>query len=618
MMNEIVEPIVRGLPQPGPVAKRLAMPLALSAVAIGAVLPALLDAHASADKIALPIFLAGAAASFGVALYDFARGRQLRFARALLAGAALWSLSALATSPEPALYAVGRVSQWLVELAVMYLLLSYPSGRLTKPAHWALFWSGALLVMLLYLPTALIAQHYPMPSPWAMCSVGCPHNPFALGNSTPALVNDLIVPVRELLTVLVLIGVAAAAIQRWRNSGALLGRMCATIALISVVQPVALAAYFRLRAVDPTAGGLDVLSWIYVLSLPGVALAAGAGRLYRRMFAAKALDRIAEGLSTSATPARVERVVADALEDPSLQVLHSFPGDAGRWIDASGALHPTPLGEPERSVTEVENGTWRLAIVHDRELEEDPTLVHTAGSYALAALENDRLSDELRSSFEQLDDARRRSITAERRERRKIEREIHDGAQQRLVALRIKLTLTAEQLGAPDGSGGKALRALQDDIDATIEEVRSFARGIYPSLLAETGLASALKALARGTSIPTTVTDERLGRYSRDVEMTVYFSCSEALQNAAKHAHDAKCVTLRAWDDGNLNFEVSDDGHGFDLANTPSGTGLSGLKDRLAAVGGNIRIQSAPGHGTTVTGSIPPSRGALPPLSTSL
>lgn len=616
-MNEIAEPIVRAVPQPGPVAKRLAMPLTLSVVAIGAVIPALLDARASTDRIALPIFLAGAAASFGVALYDFARGRQLRFARALLAGAVLWSLSALATSPEPALYAIGRVSQWLVELAVMYLLLSYPSGRLTKPAHRALFWSGALLVMLFYLPTVLIAQHYPTPSPWAMCTAGCPHNAFALGNSTPALVNNLVVPGRELLTVLVLIGVAAAAIQRWRNSGALLGRMCATIALISVVQPVVLAAYFRLRVVAPTAGGLDVLSWIYVLSLPEVALAAGAGRLYRRLFAAKALDRIAVGLRTSATPAHVERVVADALEDPSLQILHSFPGDAGAWVDGSGALHPTPVGGPERSVTEVENGTWRLAIAHDTELAEDPTLVQTAGSYALAALENDRLSDELRSSFEQLDDARRRSITAERRERRKIERDIHDGAQQRLVALRIKLALAAEQLGA-DETRAEALRAVQDDIDATIDEVRSFARGIYPSLLADTGLASALKELARGTGIPTTVTAERLGRYSRDVEMTVYFSCSEALQNAAKHAHDATCASLRAWDDGNLNFEVSDDGHGFDLANTPSGAGFSSLKDRLASVGGSIRIQSAPGHGTTVTGSIPRSREVRSPLSTSL
>ncbi len=606
-MTEIAETAAPALTRPSSIAKTLAVPLTLSLVTIGAVVSALGVASYATRSAVIPVFLVGAGLLLGVGLHDLARGRDARYARVLIAAAILWSVSALAASPQSTAYSLGRVAQWFVELAIVYLLLSYPSGRLTQTVPRVIFGFGLLLVGLLYLPTALVAQKYPTPSPWSDCTVGCAHNAFALGSSTPSLVPNLVDPVREVLTVALLVAVSAATIQRARNSGALLGRMCAPLAFIAVAQVVTLAMYFRARAVAPDSASLEVLSWVYVLSLPAVALAVVTGRLYRRLFAVKALARIARELRITTTPAHVTHVMAEALEDPSLQILHSFPGDAGGWVDESGSPLPMPHAGPGRAVTGVENGNWRLAIVHDPELGEDPALVQTAGSYALAALENDRLSGDLRSSLEQLAEARVLGINAERRGRRKIERDIHDGAQQRLVALRIKLALTADEIGRQDGAGGDALRALGDEIDATIEEVRSFARGIYPPMLAETGLAGALKTLAIGTGLPTTVRSERLGRYSREIETTIYFSCSEALQNAAKHAHGATCVTVRIWNDGKLNFEVHDDGRGFDPTSTPFGTGLRSLNDRLAAVGGTIRIESTPGHGTTVGGAIPTS-----------
>jgi signal transduction histidine kinase len=583
--------------------------LIVSLAAIAVVVPVLLSAPPGTRSVAIPIFVAGAAVTFGVGLYDLARGRDLRFARILIFGGVLWSLSALTASAQPTPHSVGRVSQWLVELAVIYVLLSYPSGRLTTRLARRLFAFAALLVALLYLPTALIAQQYPNPAPWSRCTVGCAHNVFALSNSTPAVVSDVIAPLRELLTVALIAVVAAVAVQRSRHSGALVGRMCVPIAAIAVVQVVILAVYFSARAASPMSVQLHVLSWVYVMSLPTVALAAAAGWPYRRLVAAKALGRIARGLRRDPTPAQVGLVVAGALNDPSLQIFHSFPEDAGVWVDESGTPVPLPDSGSAHAVTEVTNGRWRLAIVHDPALAEDPALVETAGSYALAALENDQLSGALHSSLEELAEARAFGVTAERREREKIERDIHDGAQQRLVALRLKIALAADQIGGLDTAGADALHALEADIDAAIEEVRSFARGVYPAMLAEMGLASALRTLGRGTTLPTVVVADGLGRYSHEIETTVYFSCSEALQNAAKHARGATSATVRVWDDGDLRFEVRDDGCGFDAASTPRGSGLSNLGDRLVSIDGTITLRSAPGRGTSVQGVIPTAAG---------
>ena len=144
-----------------------------------------------------------------------------------------------------------------------------------------------------------------------------------------------------------------------------------------------------------------------------------------------------------------------------------------------------------------------------------------------------------------------------------------------------------------------------DEIDATIDEVRSFARGVYPTLLARSGLAEALRTAGRSSALPTTVDADGLGRYPPELETTVYFVCTEALQNAAKHAHGATGAAIVLSADRELRFEVRDDGAGFDVQSTPIGTGLSNLRERLAAVGGTMTIHSSPGRGTRITGSIP-------------
>jgi signal transduction histidine kinase len=170
----------------------------------------------------------------------------------------------------------------------------------------------------------------------------------------------------------------------------------------------------------------------------------------------------------------------------------------------------------------------------------------------------------------------------------------------------VRLELAAAQLGDDDPARAEVIRKLGDEIDATIEEVRSFARGVYPSLLAHTGLGEALRSAGRSSALPTTVHADGLGRYPRELETTAYFFCSEALQNAAKHGRGATGVTISlsaARDE--LHFEVRDDGAGFDVQATPVGTGLSNLRERLASVGGTMTIRSTPGRGTSIEGSIP-------------
>lgn len=218
------------------------------------------------------------------------------------------------------------------------------------------------------------------------------------------------------------------------------------------------------------------------------------------------------------------------------------------------------------------------------------------------------LQANLRSSATELRALRARMLVAVDEERERIERDLHDGLQQRLIVLQIKLERTAERVEGRDEASADAIRALQTEIDETIQEVRWLARGVNPTTLGRTGLGPALTALALGTVPPTTVRVGRLGRYSPQVERAVYFSCSEALQNAVKHARGATGVTISAWEGKGLRFVVRDDGNGFDPASTPGGAGLENLEARLAAVGGELSIRSAPGRGTVVHGSIPTRR----------
>jgi signal transduction histidine kinase len=196
-------------------------------------------------------------------------------------------------------------------------------------------------------------------------------------------------------------------------------------------------------------------------------------------------------------------------------------------------------------------------------------------------------------------------VTAQDEERRKLERNIHDGAQQQLVALAVKLRLAQGLIDKDLGETAAMLTDLQAETTDTLENLRDLARGIYPPLLADKGLGAALEAQARKATVPTTLQTDGIDRYPQEIEAAVYFSCLEALQNVAKYAGASSASVRLGQRDGALVFEVADDGAGFDPNATGYGTGLQGIADRLAVLDGRIEVRSALGVGTAVIGTIP-------------
>jgi len=231
-------------------------------------------------------------------------------------------------------------------------------------------------------------------------------------------------------------------------------------------------------------------------------------------------------------------------------------------------------------------------------------LVDDLAAQAGLVLRNVRLTEELRTNLEELRASRQRLVTAQDGERRRIERNIHDGAQQQLVALAVQARIVE---GVTDSDPDKArdlLRHLQDGLQEALDDLRDLARGIYPPLLADQGLGAAVEAQARRSTVPVTVEASHVGRYSQEIEAAVYFCTLEALNNVAKYAA-ASAVTVGLADEGGkLQFRIVDDGRGFDTSVTEYGTGLQGMADRLDAVGGTLDVRSEPGRGTTVIGRV--------------
>jgi signal transduction histidine kinase len=249
------------------------------------------------------------------------------------------------------------------------------------------------------------------------------------------------------------------------------------------------------------------------------------------------------------------------------------------------------------------------ALVHDAALLEQRSFVEAVGAYALVWDENERLAARVDSSTTELRASRARILAAADQERRRIERDLHDGGQQRLVALRIRLQLAEEMMASgPDGAP-ELLGRLADDVDGILEELRHLAAGVFPARLVAHGLPDAVRAAAMESPLPVQVTIDGATRYPPETETAAYFCCVEALQNVAKHAAGATSAHVLLVLDGDLVFEVSDDGPGFDPYEVDA-HGLMNMRDRLAALGGRLEIESAPGSGTRVRGVLP---AAAPP-----
>ena len=292
--------------------------------------------------------------------------------------------------------------------------------------------------------------------------------------------------------------------------------------------------------------------------------------------------------------------------------------DVAAWPADVAGLDPIPLPngtvphiDGMDGVYPVEQAGELLGALAVRKPSSDPLspadekLIADLASQAGLVLRNVRLSEDLKARLDDLKAAQKRLVSAQDAERRRLERNIHDGAQQQLVALAVKLKL-ADGLIERDAAKARELVAqLQGETHAALEDLRDLARGIYPPLLADKGLVAALEAQARKSGLPVEVRAAEIGRYPQDIEAAVYFSCLEAMQNIAKYASASSVVVELAEHEGRFRFSVTDDGRGFDPAATGYGTGLQGIADRLGALEGYVSVTSSPGHGTTIEGALP-------------
>jgi len=335
-------------------------------------------------------------------------------------------------------------------------------------------------------------------------------------------------------------------------------------------------------------------------------------------------DRVGGTYAADDVLPRMARIVAEGIGaaradvwlrvGDSLRVSASWPSEAEQpehVLFAGGEVPPLPFADESFPVEQRGEllGALSAAMPANDPLDDAKRkLVVDLAAQAGLVLRNVRLTEDLRGRLDDLKAAQKRLVAAQDEERRRLERNIHDGAQQQLVALAVKLRLAQSLVSKDPDRAASMLSDLQSDTGETLEDLRDLARGIYPPLLADKGLPAALEAQARKSATAVDVSPDGVGRYPQEVEAAIYFSVLEALQNVAKYAEASHAEVRLVATDGRVRFEVTDDGRGFDPARVGYGTGLQGIADRLGALEGSLEIRSGPGSGTTVAGEIPVSR----------
>ncbi len=537
---------------------------------------------------------------FAVGMISWAHGRDARFGRLLVIAGAGWALVSLATSDVAALYSVGRASAWVFEAFLIYLFLAYPRGVLETRAERAVVAVAAGALAVLYLPTLPLVEYFLTPSPYSICGTDCPANALALTGSEPGWVDGFARPLGEFLYGAAYLATAALLVVRLDRASPPLRRTLVPVTATAAISALTASLYLAARNAGVGEGTLDALGHLHNLMLPVTALGFLAGLILWRLHGARALERLAHSAESRESPARLQALLGEALDDPSLEILYRFDG-GWRRSDRSVAPDPTSAGQHgERCVVELPTA----AIVCDPALENQRAMVEAAAAWVTVSTERERLNRLVSDSLRDVEESRHRLATAAAAERRRIERDLHDGAQQRLVTLRVQLGLIEEDLEQDPAGGAERLHQLGASVEAVIDDVRSLARGIYPPLLADAGVVEALRAVAAREAMTVHIDADEPRRQPLEVESAVYFCCLEALQNAGKHSGASSASIRIEFSDEELRFSVRDEGHGFDASKGARGAGLTNMHDRLAAVGGRLEIESS-SAGTCVRGTVP-------------
>jgi signal transduction histidine kinase len=538
----------------------------------------------------------------GVGLYWHRRRPASRFGPLLIAVGLLQIPYVLESASNPTLFTIGYYWESVVFLATLALILTFPSGRMP------LFPEGLIFLFALLGPQAISTAATTLSSTAvpggtiSACRPACPTNLLVIKEDPHLLLRLL--PYARWTTIA--LASATAVLLVWRAVSGSPSRRRAfaigtPIALIFLVAQV-LNQLARMYG-NPNGDFVNSARWLIVGARSLIWYGFLFALIAAELFAARVLrTMIGESLRRPSVD-QLEELLRRPLGDPGLRLAFWRPRD-DEWIDARGdAIVPPPPGS-RRMLTEVDrDGRRAAAIVHDAQLADDPELLQSAGATALLALENAELQSAWTDSLRELSDSRARLASAAVEERRHLERDLHDGALQRLLAVRMRLRLAADRADDPVVQG--QLHELEDQLGDTLAELRDLAHGIYPSVLAESGLGPALEEVVGLAGRKVTLVAEHLTRYPTQVESAVYYCCREALQNALKHSGVTAAITIHLLDDGNdLVFEVRDNGVGF-AGSGKDGAGIHNMRDRIEALEGTVEVTSNPGHGTAVTGRVP-------------
>ena len=529
----------------------------------------------------------------GAGTYMWWRRPESRLGLLIVGVAIIYAGTSLMASDDAVTYTIGRVVLAAFVVFFAYVYLCFPGDRLIA-ARDRLF-IGAFALVTIALWPLVLAFSAELPSGAALneCGSRCPANAFQIVG-IPEAAEDLLNGTVAVVTGLGLIGIAVVLVLKARSPGRLRRR-----AVEPVLYPfgVVVAAYVVNMVASPSGRTLEITQ---VVAAAGTLLTPAAmlvGQARARSYAAAALGRlVVRGRAERVTPAQMQDWLRDALGDPTLQVA-VWDRFRFRFVDIDGEPADVLNAPPGRATATVtQNGRPAAVLTYSASLQESADVADGLAETAVMLLENTRLVDELR-------DSRARIVASGDQERHRLERDLHDGAQQRLFLLQIKLARLREAVG--DRAVAARIDEIEEDARAALEELRVLAHGIYPTVLVERGVPEALRAFAIDAPLPVEVTDHWIGRCSPTIEAALYFCALEAIQNAAKHAGTSARVAIDLDRDGDrVDLSVADDGVGFQAGGS-DGIGFVTMRDRIGAVGGELEVASEPGSGVNVHITVP-------------
>jgi signal transduction histidine kinase len=523
----------------------------------------------------------------------WARHPALRTGRLMVAVGLLWLPLVLYSWRGALAVTFASTLDYLGVAVTLHLFVAFPSGRLRTRLERA-------LVATAYADAVVIGGLLPQlflgaGDDWCQ---GCGRNLLLIHND--ATIAHGMRDVAAGIGVGLSVWVAVLLVRRWHRASAagraVLGPVLVTGAVVMVANlGVIVTEWFGLGHGQIAAIAASV-AWALV------PLGFLFGLLRARLRRASVTALMVE-LGELPPPQDVRDALARAVGDPSLELMFWIAADGG-YVDVDGRPTAVPAAGPERAVTVLEHHDERFAaLVHDPFILEDRELLEAVGAAARLAIENARLQAELRAQLDEVRASRARIVEAGDRERQRIERDLHDGAQQRLLAIRLALRMAQGRLTGEAHEVQSLLAEADDEMRAALDELRSLARGIHPAVLTDMGLAAAVAGLARRAPVPVELRGVPEQRLPAGVEAAAYFVTSEALANVAKYANASEVTIAMALRDGCLHIDIDDDGVGG--ADSTGGSGLSGLQDRVQALDGRLRIDSPVGAGTRLHAELP-------------